>query len=448
MTTFIYVDRRLSAKGKSADNRRRLLRRIKESIKASIPSSIDANNVSDGASKGGYVNSIKVARKRLNEPFFAYDSASGEHDVVLVGNDRFEKGDEFPLPPDGEGGSGSGKGSGAGQGGDSEDDFIINISRQEYFDVFFEDCELPNLEETHEKDMPQATSKPAGYQTSGSPAQLAVGRSYRNSKARQLALTRAPREELQELEAELEVLEETLSGNPLNAVASARYKEITARCEELRAKIAAVGAFEKLDLRYRKREKVLVKQADAVLIMMMDISGSMDEECKTIARRFFTLQYAFIKRKYPNTDLVFVAHTDQAWEMTEDEFFSTKKSGGTMVSEGYRLVHKIIKERYDPSVTNIYLSQASDGDNWDSDNPQLITELEDNGLLSKLRHAVYVQVGTRSEGSFFGGSTMWTTLTSVSNTTKKLNVIKVPSEDGVFAAFKKIYTKKGTEKKA
>lgn len=437
MTTFIYIDRRQAAKGKSAGNRQKLLRRIKESIRAATPTG-DHDKVT--AHNSGNVNTIKVARARLKEPTFTYAYLSGERDINLIGNDHWERGDEFPIDTD-EDGDGGGNGAGGPGSPENEDDFIVNISRQEYFDVFFEDCELPNLEETHEKDLPQAVSKPAGYQVTGTPAQLAVTRSYRNSRGRQLALTKGDREELEEIEKELLELDGQLNGNPLNAVANARWKELEARAEQLRTKISAVGAFEQLDLRYRKREKVQVKSADAVLIMIMDISGSMDEEKKTIARRFFTLQYAFVKRKYPQTDLIFIAHTDEAWEMQEDEFFTTRKSGGTVVSEAYKLAHKIIRDRYDPKLTNIYLSQASDGDNWDYDNANLIDELEDKGLLAKLRHAVYAQVGT-PYGVYSGSPSMWTTLSSVSNTNSKLQVVKIGSEPDVYTAFKKIYRKK------
>jgi hypothetical protein len=445
MTTFIYVDRRKAAKGKSAGNRQKLLRRIRDSIRAATPtgdqSKVTANNT-------GNVNTIKVARNSLKEPTFTYAYLTGERDIVLIGNDRFERGDEFPI--DTGGGGGNGSGNGAGPGEESEDDFIVNISRQEYFDVFFEDCELPNLEETHEKDLPQAVNKPAGYQVTGTPAQLAVVRSYRNSRGRQLALSKDDREELEELLKEYDELAEKLGSACITAEdttkINVRMAEIEPRITELQKKIAAIGAFEQLDLRYRKHEKVQVKSADAVFIMVMDISGSMDEEKKMIARRFFTLQYAFIKRKYPQTDLVFIAHTDEAWEMQEDEFFTTRKSGGTIVSEAYKLAHTIIKERYDPKLTNIYLSQASDGDNWDMDNGVLIEELEDKGLLSKLRFAVYAQVGL-SNSIYTGAPSMWTTLSSVSNTHSKLQVVKIPSEPDVYTAFKKIYRKKDMEKR-
>jgi len=444
VSTFIYVDRRKSSKHKSLGNRQKLLDRIKESIRTAKPEDIaDGGVKAQGTTqKRTLSNPVKIAKDALHEPTFHYDPSSGVRDVILVGNDRFERGDKFPVDDGGEG-----KGNKAGRGGgDSEDDFIINISRNEFFDVFFEDCELPDLQQSSEKELPDAVSKPAGYQKEGNAAQLSVIRSYRNSIGRRNALTAESRNELHELEEELATIDAKLAENPLNASAASRYKEIIARIEQLKARVSVVPFFEKLDLRYRKTEKVQVKQAEAVLMMVMDISGSMDEDKKRIARKFFSLQYAFIKRKYPNTDLVFIAHTDDADEMTEDEFFTTRKSGGTVVSTGLKLALDIIKSRYDSNTTNIYLSYAGDGDNWDSDNALVMDTLE-KGLLYKLRHMVYTQVGKALPYSYSNGG-LWNVVNSVAKGNKKLHTLKIISETDVFGAFKSVYQKRDPKKKA
>ena len=434
--TYIYVDRRKTGRGKSLPNRQRLLRRIKDAIRQSKPQDIDAGGVKNMGNGGGQINPVKVTRNSLHEPSFHYASGTGDMDIVLIGNDQWERGDEFPV--DGGGGSG-GSGNGAGNGQeDGEDDFVINISRDEFFNVFFEDCELPDLQDTHEKELPELMPKHAGFQKEGNPAQLNVIRSYKNALPRRRALTAEAREELEQLEAEYEKLAIDLAAELVPAEpVHVRMKEIELRITELRSKISNVPFFEKLDLRYTKKEKVLVKSADAVFIMIMDISGSMDEDKKRMARKFFSLQYAFIKRKYPNTDLVFIAHTETPYEMTEEEFFTTRVSGGTTVSPSYRMAHDIIKARYDAKNTNIYLSQASDGDNWDADNGEIIPALEDEGLLAKLRHMSYAQVGQSWSGGW--GATLWSTLQSVSNSNPKLSMVKILNDTEVFDAFHKIY---------
>lgn len=445
VSTFIYVDRRKSSKHKSLGNRQKLLDRIKESIRTAKPEDIaDGGVKAQGTSqKRTLSNPVKIAKDALHEPTFHYDPSSGIRDVVLIGNDRFERGDKFPVD-DGSGGEGRGNRAGRG-GGDQEDDFIINISRNEFFDVFFEDCELPDLQESSQKELPDAVSKPAGFQREGNASQLSVIRSYRNSLGRRNALTAESRNELQELEEELSIIDANLAINPLNSTLISKHKELTLKIEAIRSKICLVPFFEKLDLRYRKTEKVQVKQAEAVLVMVMDISGSMDEDKKRIARKFFSLQYAFIKRKYPNTDLVFIAHTEDADEMNEDEFFSTRKSGGTVVSSGLKLALDIIKSRYDSNTTNIYLSYAGDGDNWDSDNALVMDTLE-KGLLYKLRHMVYTQVGKALPYSYSNGG-LWNVVNSVAKGNKKLHTLKIISETDVFGAFKSVYQKRDVKKK-
>jgi uncharacterized sporulation protein YeaH/YhbH (DUF444 family) len=426
-TSFIFVDRRGLGRGKSLGNRQRLLRRIQDAIRHAKPQDIDAGGVkSMGAGGKQSVNPVKVTRQSLHEPSFHYASSTGEHDIVLIGNDEWERGDDFPLSGEGEGEGGVG-----GPGDDGEDDFVVNVSRDEFFNVFFEDCELPDLLETHEKELPEFQPKHAGFQREGNPAQLNVVRSYKNALPRKRALTKEAREEQEKLQAEHE---EWVS----------RLSEIQARLDYLRAKIAGVPFFEKLDLRYTKKEKVLVKSADAVLVILMDVSGSMDEQKKRMARKFFSLQYAFIRRKYPQTDLIFVAHTEKALEMNEEEFFSTRLSGGTIVSPAYTLINQIISTRYDARNTNVYLSQASDGDNWDFDNAQIIPELEQSGLLNKLRYMSYAQVGESFASGYGGASTLWSVLKSIACTSKKLAMVKITDDTEVFDAFHSVYKKKKT----
>lgn len=446
--TFIFVDRRKTGRGKSLPNREKLLKRIKQTIRNARPVDLDSNGVksANSSSSKQTANPVKVARDALSEPTFRYASGSGEHEVVLPGNDRWLKGDKFPI-------SGSGKVKGGDVSGeDGEDDFIVNISRSEFYDVFFEDCELPDLEQTAEKELPEAVNKPAGFQKEGTPGQLSVIRSYRNSIGRRRALTFDDREELEKLQARLDdlMLSDLLRDSTPHEEWSAEVAAITARIDEINRRIAALPLFEKVDHRYRKTEKVMVKSADAVLMMAMDVSGSMDEERKRLARKYFAMQYAFIMRKYPNTHLVFIDHTDKAEEVDEEEFFSSRKNGGTIISPAIALAHQIVKERYDVTQTNIYFSYAGDGDNYTQDNPAVVSEFLDKGFLSKLRHAVYIQVG--NEGGWYGGGgqsgpdAFWSAMSEVQRASKKMHLVKVVLDADVFTAFKKVYGKKEKNK--
>jgi len=445
VANFIFIDRRNTGRGKSSNNRQKLLKRIRDSIRNAKPEDIDAGGVHRAGSAHGansQTNPVKVARQALTEPTFHYDPNSGEHELVLIGNDVWLKGDEFPMSK----GKGRGKGSGSGPGEQGEDDFIINISRSEFYDVFFEDCELPDLKETHEKDLPEHVMKRAGFQKVGNPGQLAVVRSFKHSLARRLALTKPSRDELMELEDELKYLMSDNAEHESTDLWAQRVLAVTTRIAELKRKVDGIGLYEEVDLRYRKTEKVQVKASDAVLCMLMDISGSMDEEKKRMARKFFTLQYAFIVKKYPQTDLIFIPHTDEAEEVDEEEFFTTRKSGGTVVSPAWALLHTIIKERYDANQTNIYVSYAGDGDNWDSDNPNVTKEIVESGLMAKLRHAVYVQVGQSFGAGYGGGPTLWSIMQNIASSSKKLAMIKIADEHAVFDAFKTVYKKRGGKK--
>jgi uncharacterized sporulation protein YeaH/YhbH (DUF444 family) len=456
ISTFIFVDRRKTGRGKSLPNREKLLKRIKDSIKAAKPEDIDAGGVKGNQTATKQMaNPVKVARDALAEPTFRYASGTGEHEVVLPGNDKWLKGDEFPLDGDGEGSGGAGAGNGPGE--DGEDDFVINISKQEFYDVFFEDCELPDLEQTAEKELPEAVSKPAGFQKEGTPGQLSVIRSYRNSIGRRRALTFDDRQELEQLEEEYRQLLMALDDKIANydqaeqEAIQVRMAAIEARIGEIKARINSMPLFEKVDQRYRKTEKVMVKSADAVLMMAMDVSGSMDEERKRLGRKFFAMQYAFIKRKYPNTDLVFIWHTDHAEECDEETFFTTRMNGGTIISPAIALAHSIVKERYDATQTNIYFSYAGDGDNYHTDNKEVMAEFEERGFLTKLRHAVYIQVGHEMNNSWggmqSGQAAFWTTMNSVANTSKKMHLVKLKEESEVFTAFKKVYGRASKTKK-
>jgi uncharacterized sporulation protein YeaH/YhbH (DUF444 family) len=131
--------------------------------------------------------------------------------------------------------------------------------------------------------------------------------------------------------------------------------------------------------------------------------------------------------------------------VSEEEFFTTRKNGGTTISSAIKKAHQIVKERYDPDQTNIYFSYAGDGDNWMEDNRLVLNEFEDQGFMAKLRHAVYAQVGPTMNYSSAGVDAFWNTMKSISATTKKLHLIKIESEDKVFSAFKSIYRKKDSK---
>ena len=135
--------------------------------------------------------------------------------------------------------------------------------------------------------------------------------------------------------------------------------------------------FREDDLRYYRVKMKPKKESNAVMIFIMDVSGSMDSTKKYLARSFFFVLSRFIKRKYNNIAFEFVSHTTIAKLVNEYEFFHKAESGGTYISSGLNVALDLIKEKYPPEMWNIYPVYASDGDNWSEDNERAITALKE-----------------------------------------------------------------------
>lgn len=439
--SFILIDRRKVGKGKSLPNREKLIKRIKSFIKQSMPQNVGAGQGAVGGNSN-IGSPVKISGNALEEPYFAY-SRDGEQTLIIIGNKEYNRGDEIDIPSE-EQSSGGG-----GPGDSGEDDFVINIAKDEFFDLFFEDCELPNL--THEKytEKSDNTQQPAGFSTNGTPAQLSIIRTFKQSLGRRKALTAPYLEEKEQLEAELAtLLMDDIDRKDQVLNYEIRIAEIEVRLEELTNKFIYLDNFDKSDLRYRKKEPKPLKTVDAVLIMVMDISGSMGEREKTIARRWFALMYAFIKRRYERTELVFIAHTDEAFELSEDDFFSTRVNGGTSVSPALKMVNQIIKTRYNPNETNIYVSHASDGDNWASDDESVVAEMTGPGyLVDKIQMFSYVEVGKKYAALFSRGdqtdTNLWAAYEVAQSNVEKgkmvLSIIEKP--DDCYDIFKRVFKK-------
>jgi uncharacterized sporulation protein YeaH/YhbH (DUF444 family) len=167
--------------------------------------------------------------------------------------------------------------------------------------------------------------------------------------------------------------------------------ELQRRIDTLRERIGAVPFLEQLDLRFRNRSKVPVPSSQAVMFCVMDVSGSMDQERKELAKRFFILLYLFLTRHYDKIEIVFIRHHTQAAEVSEDEFFHSTESGGTVVSSALVLLEQIIRARYPVNDWNIYVAQASDGDNFSDDGGKCHSLLAER-ILPLVRYYAYLQV--------------------------------------------------------
>ena len=372
------IDRRLDGKNKSAVNRQRFIRRFKSQIKKAVTEAMNGRSITD-IDNGEKIN---IPARDLSEPVFGH-GAGGRRETIHPGNKDFVKGDRIARP---QGGSGGGAGSGqASNSGEGEDDFVFELSREEFLELFFEDLELPNLVRTQLAKVAEFKSVRAGFTSAGNPSNLDVVRSMRGALARRIAMAAPYTRRLREAEAELErVLAET----PVDEL---RAQVLVEEIKHLRARAQAVPFIDTFDLRYVNRTRQPQPSTQAVMFCIMDVSGSMDRARKDLAKRFFTLLYLFLKRNYEKIEVVFIRHHTVAKEVDEQEFFYSRETGGTVVSSALTLMADIAAARYPLSVWNIYVAQASDGDNWHHDSPAC-REILLKQIMPLVRYFSYIEI--------------------------------------------------------
>jgi uncharacterized sporulation protein YeaH/YhbH (DUF444 family) len=418
----IIIDRRKHTTGKSISNRQRFLDRVKKTVRDAAKRKLSDRSISDTSGE-----SITIPSDGINEPKFRHKSDQGDWDYVLPGNEEYLPGDKIQKPKQ----QGGGKG-GSGNGDDeTEDEFNFVLSYDEYINIIFDDLELPDLIKASEKNTVLHSMQRAGYTTTGMPTNLNVKRTMLASIGRRLALATDETEEIEKLEEELK-----------NTTNKNRILEIQERIQNLREQIEEIPFIDNVDLRYNNFVKVPKPITQAVMFCVMDVSYSMGEEEKIIAKKFFILLYLFLKKKYKNLEVVFVRHHHTAEECDEKTFFTDRSSGGTTVSTAYSEVDRIIKDRYPVNDWNIYLAQASDGDNATEDRDAVHTKL--NKLLSDLQYMAYIEIVRRGSYASFGipaESEMWESMEKLEPIHKNLQCRKIQNERQVIDVFRSLFSK-------
>ncbi len=416
------IDRRLNPKHKSAVNRQRFLRRFRKQIRKAVSDAVDGRSVTDTDSG----ERITIPAKDLSEPVFQH-GPGGRREIVHPGNKEFVTGDRIPRPE-----GGKGQGGRASNQGEGMDDFVFELSRDEFLEFFFEDLELPDLVKTRLAREVAHKSVPAGFSKDGIPPNLHVVRSLREAHARRIALTAGKRRRLKELEAQLAALRaEGASSRDIEALA----REI----EQLKQRIAAVPFIDTLDLRYRNRVQVPKPTTQAVMFCLMDVSGSMDQYKKSLAKRFFLLLYLFLERNYERTDVVFIRHHTVAKEVDEQEFFYSRETGGTVVSSALELMRDIIRTRYPSQDWNIYAAQASDGDNWPEDSGNC-SRLLDEEILPYLQYYAYIEI----DNDYPLG--LWQEYEKVARRWPNFAMQAIDTPADIYPVFRELFRKKGVDR--
>ena len=279
------IDRRKNPKGKSLINRQRFLKRHSEEMKKAVREKIRASGVKDIASSDP--KRVKISTRGTEEPVFRHGEG-GETERILPGNKEFVRGDTLPRPS-----GGQGRGTDGSPDGDSEDDFVFEISHDEFLEYFFDDLELPDMVKKVLSGDQAFKLHRAGYATDGTPNNLDPVRTMRHAQMRRLAFRLPKMRRKRVLEEERTHLEQQLTESQNNNGISARERieEINQEIDVLERQIKAIPFLDEVDIRYRRHEHIPVPVTQAVMFCVMDVSGSMGEWEKEMAKRFFMLLY-------------------------------------------------------------------------------------------------------------------------------------------------------------
>ncbi len=415
------IDRRQNAGKKSTVNRQRFIRRYKNQIKRAVSDAVGKRSITE-IEQG---EKITIPAKDISEPIFQRGKG-GHAERILPGNDNFITGDRVKRPS-GEGAGGSG--GEASDSGEGEDNFVFEISREEFLEIYFEDLELPDLIKKELARINTYKTVRAGVSTSGIPNNINVLRSMKQATGRRVALASPYKRQLKQAEDELEQLEK--HANPDKVTLLRLQRDI----EFLKKKIKTVPFIDTIDLRYNHRVRIPAPSTQAVMFCVMDVSGSMDEAKKDIAKRFFILLYLFLTKNYEKIELVFIRHHTSAKEVSEEEFFYSRETGGTVVSSALELLSTIIEARYPPHTWNIYVAQASDGDNWNADSPYC-QELLQEKIMPLLQYFAYIEIMPRHHQS------LWEVYQEIKNRFPNFSMENIDNLADIYPVFRELFKRK------
>jgi uncharacterized protein len=307
--------------------------KVRDAVREHLPEIVAGADV-----VGGGARTVRVPVKMLEHYHFRLLKPSNQQGV---GQGTAKPGDVL-APPNGQGNE-PGKGAaGSGEGGI---EFTLEFKIDDIVDWLWEEMQLPNLKARVGRSEDVDWTR-EGWDKRGARSRLDRRRSMRESIKRRAVHAKA--------------------GNDDSP------------------------SFTDDDLRFRQLNRREQPTIQAVVFLLMDVSGSMTDRDRQMAKTFFFWATQGLKRQYKHLDTVFVAHTTEAWEFSEEEFFKVAGTGGTVASTGLSKVAEIIEERFDPSRYNIYLFYASDGDNYTEDRAPAEQALRKIGQAAN--YAGYIEV--------------------------------------------------------
>lgn len=418
-----FIDKRLNGKNRSAVNRQRFIKRFKLQIKEAVSKAIQNRSIKDIESG----EQIIIPAKDINEPKI-YHGIGGKREFILPGNKDYLMGDKIQRQKEGTIGGNESEASNAGEG---IDDFSFYLTKEEFLDMFFDDLALPDLIKTKLTQVKTFDIVRAGYSKIGTPANLNILRTFRFATARRLAFGSRLKKRIEKLN---KIISELLLKKPLPKKKISNAENDIKKIQKKQSLIPFIDDF---DLRYSTRVKREKHTTQAVMFCVMDVSGSMDELKKELAKRFFILLYLFLNKNYKKITIVFIRHHTTAKEVDEEEFFYSRETGGTVVSSALNLVKKIIIERFPTSDWNIYVAQASDGDNWNADSP-LCGEILMKDILPYVQYYAYVEIMPRHHQS------LWKTYLTVQEKFSYFSMRNINTLQDIYPVFHELFKRKAT----
>lgn len=431
------VDRRQNPSGRNFGNRQRFIERAKSRLRQAVKDNIRARSITDTTSN----ERVVIPSDDIQEPVFQRDVATGRRSGVLPGNREYQSGDRIPRPS----GEGGGGGSKASEEGEGEDSFAFTLSRDEFLDLLFEDLALPDMLAKKLKSVETTRTRRAGYTTSGPATRLNMVRSLRRSLVRRAALDRPGAAAVEELERELARLETAEIVPADGRDPQTRIAELQEALERARRKRAKVPFLDPIDLRYNRVEPQPEPIAQAVMFCLMDVSASMDEDMKGLAKRFFMLLHLFLARHYEHVEVVFIRHTQRAEEVDEQTFFEGRQTGGTIVSTALEEMLRIAEQRYPADEYNIYVAQASDGDNLSRD-VDICTRLLTEKILPMAQYMAYVEIMPQRERFSLSPrreSDLWQGYAPVADANPGLAMRRIAEARDIFPVFRDLFRTEG-----
>ena len=372
---------------RSASDRRRHKEKIEKAIKEGIHDIIAEESIIGKSGK----KKIKIPVRGMKEYRFIHDQGNGSKGVGAAPGSDIKKGQKIK-----EGKKKNGQGSGSGKPGSEkgEEFYDVELSLDELAKYLFDDLELPELAKKQSADIFSEKTKRKGYRSKGIRPRLAKKETLKNKIRRKKAAVR---------------------NGTHDPESDERF------------------TFHDDDLKYKHIDITKKPITNAVIFFIMDTSGSMTKNKKYLARSFMFLLYQFIRYRYQNIETVFISHTTEAHEVSEDDFFKKGSSGGTYISSGLKMATDIVNERYAPSSWNIYTFHCSDGENWSEDNKKAVDYMENLISLSQL--AGYVQIKGESNSGW--GEEMAKVFEPL--TCDSFKVLKINNKKDVWPQFSKLF---------